>query len=1285
MESGMKRWAAVALLSLVTSALWAAGNVVETVAEFSNEADWSAQLPAGCTLTSKEGGQILEVAMAPGASKSAPAKHESGVYGSSASSAGKSAEREIVLRLKNPRPIPEGALRAGTWIYIEKYLDASSLHLLFTDARGKGFKYVLPIPASWQRGWVYLDTYPFDANEIGRLHPQVGAMDGGGIGLPQRPFQFKGLSLKVKDTSEGRWLLGSVESDAYALGCGQYHWAMNRPGERYWMTETLLRSGESPYLLTSFILPEGGEADFSWEVRSGFQGPLVTSGTRRIHYREGNAKAGAERLPLGELPVGQYEIILSRRPVNVEAVEPTGWRRLLWRARGNVSWIADKDGSARFLRGIKEDGEGFSGWRQKVKVSGPGTYRFRVTGRGPGAPEARLAAFNREGQNIGKNVTLRLNSSTWTTQEQEVTLPPEVDQVSVDLVANAKGEADFSSVSLKRDEVDFIQNGDFANAEVLQQRRLQLVVVSSPKTAPSPGTTVVSVPVGEVVSVAPPAWAQMEGRKEWRVTDRSGAVLGRGEIDPSKPARWKMGKAGVYDYEATRVVDGMVVDRDRRLLGGRTPISSLGETKFSAQSSVATEQDLFGPGKNYFTWSMYEYHPDEPDFLQQAARWVKDGRTAGFSLFRIRIDWNFAEPLPEVFDFEVTDQLIAEVIAQGGQVILEPRFSAPSWLVPAPQLDSYGRADLWRHGKVGELFSVWTPGMLESITRFTQAVVLRYRNNPGVAGYHLWGLPGSLDWTAVDKPYLGQRGDYSTVALAKFNEQTNHRYATPPQASQDWSRPDLSEAWREWVAFRRQGLETFFIDHVLKPLRELDDRRSVVGYFGLDFYSPRLAESARTLNWRRHTGGCELYYQIPAEAMRALGDTGRTWPQEVHLLTPVAAGLEQATFQISAPGGDGYHWNYYWRTNIRTGQWTPDRDNALVEFQKVWRPIWRELRDAELAPPSDLAIFSTWSTMQYGLRSFFPLRLGDYLTRTAAAAYREQLWPAWFSENGALDQLDRFKLIVIPPTAARVMPVRLVDALERYVVNGGRIVIFPDSGKWVIEEPDQSDGLMRRLGWKSTKSTSGNSVQALATGNSGLPLVADEPPSAAKTLSNSTIFSGTRAFVLQRSGAIPAGDYTVQATFSNNEAAIISWPHGRGEVVYVAGTPVWDESVGLLSAFYQWAGGQRRDGATPSSVELNHLSKGAVHYAIVHRLPDSYRPQTPELDREKLRQQRKLSARWTLGGLPAGRWRVTELTASLNGAESAEPRTLTSEELTKGVSVDLYLAQTRVFKLEPLP
>lgn len=56
-------------------------------------------------------------------------------------------------------------------------MDRNKLSLVFTDREGTRFTYPLPELEKWARNWRYIDTYAFDANEMGRMHPLVGKAD----------------------------------------------------------------------------------------------------------------------------------------------------------------------------------------------------------------------------------------------------------------------------------------------------------------------------------------------------------------------------------------------------------------------------------------------------------------------------------------------------------------------------------------------------------------------------------------------------------------------------------------------------------------------------------------------------------------------------------------------------------------------------------------------------------------------------------------------------------------------------------------------------------------------------------------------------------------------------------------------------------------------------------------------------------------------------------------------------------------------------------------------------
>ncbi len=1106
---------------------------ITKVTDFSDVHEWVSELPANVTVAPAEDG-LLRVSAKPSTDK----------------------QRQVIrIKAKSPHALPASAVRAGLWVFVEEPMPLDKAYLTFEDTAGTVFDYTIPALESWATGWQYIDTFPFDANERGKMHPLVGTAAGHPGALPKMPLTFRGIRLESASAMKGSWLLKSVEADSYTLGMPTYYWALNRPRERYWMTSTLQRTGEKPFVPVGWILPSGGDADLFWELTSGYQGRVIRKGNMRANFAALDFNAQAQRIELGDLPEGNYQFCVSTVQHDLSQAMPDGWRRLVWSATGTADIDVNKAGEGkRSFHGSKNDGKGYAGWRTIVRVPQPGTYVFSALASGDGKPEARITAFDRGMQKVGQTLEIKFgNSAEWVAKKVNFAVPSEADRVQVDIVATQNGQAWFDAISFKDDAHEIIKSGDAESAQVLTQLVMPLSVIASPAQPTQVHNPVLVVNPGEKMTIPMPDWSARNGEKTWVIQDQAGNKVADGIVSGPN-LEWSPATPGVYTITMTLQDGQLILDKQVLRLGCRTPIASLGESTFVAREKVATEKDLFGPGKNYFTWAVYENHPDEPEYFEQFHTWVQDGRKAGFDLFRIRTDWNWLELLPGVYDFSAIDRMVADVAQQGGKAIIEVRFEAPEWLEIYPQLDSYGRADIWRPGKVGRIPSIWTPGMLDAIKKFTQVTALRYRNNTDVVGYHFWGLPGSLDWTNLDRPWLGKRVDYSSVALAEFTKWSNGKYATPPQPSTQYDVPDLSQGWRDWVSFRRSAMEKYLIDSVVKPLRDLDDRRSVVCYFGLDFASDKLAESARTLGWRRHTGGCELYYQTQVHAMRAIMDTGRAYPQEVHLMTPIPGGLEQATFQISAAGGEAMNWNYYWRSTIRVGQWTPDREQALEEWQKLWRPMWQEFRDAKLAQQPDMGVLTTWSTMQYLVRSFFSMRQDDYTTRLAAAAYRDHLWPTWFSENSAMTSLSQLKLIVIPPSGAQIVPERTARALTDYVRQGGKMVLFPDSAKWIVDDGGKPYGMLRRLGCPSIPNENADVKSTMEVGNSGLPL--EKQAGKQKVRLNDTIFAGIES--LNLTDMIPlvkSQNADVLATRTDGSAAVIRWKFGRGEVILFSGAP----------------------------------------------------------------------------------------------------------------------------------
>ena len=1167
----------------VLSAAWLnATPIVRTLADFATPSEWRLPTTPGMTAQFRSDG-LLQVDW-------------------------KAASQPTVweIRLNKPRPLDPAAQRVFVKLFVKIPMDQNKLFVLLADRNGTEFTYTLPQLEKWATNWRIVDTFPFDANESGRMHPLVGRANRPGSPLPVPPLQLLGLKVEAAANTSGCWLFDQVGSDAYTLGSATHHWGLNLPGEHYWMTTTLIRSEATPYVPLDWLNPTDQGVKLHWELVAGPQGPGLKSGEERLSFPAGNYRARERRLELGPLPPGLYTVNCSITPEDLSKAGPDGWQPIVWNAEGQAVWGRDSGlNRSRSFLCHKRAGSGYVSWRLTQRLAAPGRAVFQVSAKGDGNPTAWMVPLDRSRRSLGPARELKFNNpAAWERKEATVTLPAETDQVYVYLAAMKPGSAEFDGVALIIDGKNVLRNSDAEQGQVLRQVILPLNVIASTSTAPAPRPFVSSVKPGETLTIPLPDWSRRTGQASWCIIDPAGREL-VGDKIVGPELRWQApARPGIYRFIAQLKDGTLELDRKELTLGVKGVLpAKVGVRRVTGP--IPTENDLFGSGKNYFTWSMYENHPDQPGYLEELKKWIVDGRKAGFDLFRIRLDWNWIEPAPGVYDFTLTDRVIDEVLKQGGKVILELRNEAPGWLDYESQLDGYGRADIWRHGKIGRIPSLWSPGMLKRIRDFTVTAASRYADNPGLAGYHVWGLPGSLDWTNLDRPWLGIQTDFSAAALKKFHEREGRDVPGTPQSSRDFSAPDLSRDWRCWVEFRRNGLEEYMIENVIKPLRGIDPKRSIIGYFGLDFASPRLAASARELGWRRHTGGCALYYQTQLGAMRALSDIGRPFPQEVHLMTPVPAELEQATSQLTVAGGQGLHWNYYWRSNIRTGAWTPERNAGLNEWQQRWRPLWQELRDARPTEPPAVMVLSSWSTMQYLVRSFFTMRQDDMVTRLAAALYRDGVWPDWCSENAPDNVLDGKKLLIVPASGGQVLTRAMADTIRVFVENGGQVLLFPDSGRWVVEEPGNDFALLKRLGWSGPLPEIKNRVET-EDGNSGFsrqtPVSTEltfRPGSPLATLGKLRVNNPANV-------ARPDGKVSVEGHFSDGSPAVLRWPCGRGEVLFVAGHPDWEKVPGFLGLVAKRTGAVRQAGGNQPWLLVNALVKGKDRYLIVTGCPTAF-------------------------------------------------------------------------------
>lgn len=154
---------------------------------------------------------------------------------------------------------------------------------------------------------------------------------------------------------------------------------------------------------------------------------------------------------------------------------------------------------------------------------------------------------------------------------------------------------------------------------------------------------------------------------------------------------------------------------------------------------------------------------------------------------------------------------------------------------------------------------------------------------------------------------------------------------------------------------------------------------------------------------------------------------------------------------------------------------------------------------------------------------------------------------------------------------------------SRYVKQGGKLVLIsPESGRYTRDNPREQFELVRVLGWRDYDSlmapTSGV-VQATTTGLF----------TQAKEL--------TLAGPLPEHVDLPEGA-TVQARFANEQAAVVSWPCGKGEVLlFVHELLLKDQPSAFVEDLFQWAGVTQRISGAPW---FCYAHDGDVRYLMLY-------------------------------------------------------------------------------------
>ncbi len=237
--------------------------------------------------------------------------------------------------LPTPQPLPAECSRLALSVncgYDENKHPPAMFRVIIRDARGglwavatrlRGGGSKLP----WTQGYETIETYPWDASEVGRidrwvmmsLEPQkFDEYD-----APRPPLALAGFRLILEKEKPFAFALGEIRSVARGSQPNPY-WVLNTGGERLHNEREgaweIQRSGQgpdqpAPYLKASDLRLSNGRNEYTWEILAADEWTPVAGGRGELTVTDKTAPAVA--FPL--LPNGTYRLRLYVRHVDQPA------------------------------------------------------------------------------------------------------------------------------------------------------------------------------------------------------------------------------------------------------------------------------------------------------------------------------------------------------------------------------------------------------------------------------------------------------------------------------------------------------------------------------------------------------------------------------------------------------------------------------------------------------------------------------------------------------------------------------------------------------------------------------------------------------------------------------------------------------------------------------------------------------------------------------------------------------------------------------------------------------
>ena len=437
--------------------------------------------------------------------------------------------------------------------------------------------------------------------------------------------------------------------------------------------------------------------------------------------------------------------------------------------------------------------------------------------------------------------------------------------------------------------------------------------------------------------------------------------------------------------------------------------------------------------------------------------------------FEIQTSWPEMEPMPDIYDFSIIDEILNEARKRGLRAFVTfAPLKPPAWMPACYTQNADGRifghnAYLFHGGRLN-LFQ--SPYLRERALRFLRALTLHVRSHPALLGYFY------ISEHSGEAPWADWYEGFDSFTKNNFRRHAEKLYQTIEQANAVWmtnfvsfqsieppvvGKPASNTFRRDWLMFRRGAIHDFIVECV-KTIREADDYRIIMLYLDGVILN-RLADIAR-YDVISANGGCavpERGYQMTIVADANVPQRAEEITCSIWEGSDFPTRLDVSFFTMMMGGGANSHCKMFIGQGVSFDK-IRKPPQGLERFEK-FIPLWKELRSARIAFREVCGYSDYEGTLTAGQTvNFSGMNFGAWNNKVmmdSQIPFFSNVTNAW----------KKTKMTVASPLM-KLMAQKDCDALYRYVKNGGTLFMTADTGRRVIEKNGEDWVLLRSFGFR---------------------------------------------------------------------------------------------------------------------------------------------------------------------------------------------------------------------------